>query len=80
MLIQSRLRSHFSGVFTTRELRLAGVFITGVSFLTPGSYFTNFKEHTTILKGSINLKIDWGHFIYLRTCDFCDLSIFAKIA
>jgi hypothetical protein len=39
------------------ELRLAGVSITGESFWTPGSHFTDFKEHTTIFKGSIILKI-----------------------
>jgi hypothetical protein len=45
------------GVFTTQELRLAGEFIIRESFWTPGSHFTDFKEHTTILKGSIILKI-----------------------
>ncbi len=49
--------SRLPGVFTTGELRLAGVFITRESFWTPGSHFTDFKEHTTILKGSIILKI-----------------------
>jgi hypothetical protein len=42
--------SRLPGVFTTRELRLSGLFITEESFLTPGSHFTDFKEHTTILK------------------------------
>jgi hypothetical protein len=38
-------------------LRLTGVFITGESFWTPGSHFTDFKEHTTIFKGCIIPKI-----------------------
>ncbi len=46
-----------SRVFTTGELRLPGVFITRESFWTPGSNFTDFKEHTTIFKWSIILKI-----------------------
>jgi hypothetical protein len=45
-------------VFTTRELRLPGVFITKKSFWTPRSRITDFKEHTTTLKGSVILKID----------------------
>ncbi len=68
MLVQRTLRSQLPGVFitgesrlpgvfTTGELRLAGVFITGESFWTPGSHFNDFKEHTTIFKGSITLKI-----------------------
>jgi hypothetical protein len=44
-------------VFTTGELRLPGVFITKESFWTP-SRITDFKEHTTIFKGSVILKID----------------------
>jgi hypothetical protein len=58
-------------VFTTAELRLAGVFITGESIWTPGSHFTDFKEHTTILKGSIILKIVCRLLNSLGTCDLC---------
>ncbi len=36
------------GVITTGESRLLGVFITGESFWTPGSCFTDFKDHTAI--------------------------------
>jgi hypothetical protein len=35
-----------------------------------GKSFSDFKEHTTIFKGTIMLKIDVGYFIYLGTCDF----------
>ncbi len=45
-------------VFTTGESRLPGVFITGESFWTPGSRFTDFKNHTAIFKGIIILKIN----------------------
>ncbi len=45
-------------VFTTGESRLLGVFITGESFQTPGSCFTDFKDHTAIFKGIIILKIN----------------------
>ncbi len=71
MLIQRTLRSRSPSEFTTGELRLAGVFITGESFWTPGSHFTNFKENTTIFKGSINIKLTVGYFNYLGTCDLC---------
>ncbi len=50
--------SRLPDVFTTRESRLPSVFITGVSFRTLGSRFTYFKEHITIFKGTIILKID----------------------
>jgi hypothetical protein len=50
--------SRLPGVFTTGESRLPGVFITGESFWTPGSRFTDFKEHITIFKGTIIQKID----------------------
>jgi hypothetical protein len=53
-------------VFTTGELRLPGVFITKESFWTP-SCITHFKEHRTIFKGSVILKID------------CRLLIFEKL-
>jgi hypothetical protein len=74
MLVQSTLGSRFPGVFITGEsrlhvvfitgeLKLPGVLITGESsrewFWTPGSHFTDFKEHTAIFKGSIILKIDY---------------------
>jgi hypothetical protein len=69
MLVKSTLRSRLPGVFitgesrlpcvfNTGESRLPGVFITGELFWTPGSHFTDFKEYTTILKGSIILKIN----------------------
>jgi hypothetical protein len=44
-------------VFTTRELRLPSEFINGETF-ERGKLLTNFKEHTTICKGIIILKID----------------------
>ncbi len=61
------------GVFTTRESRLANLFITGKSFWTPGSHFTDFKEHRTIFRGSIMLKIDCRllYCNYLGTCVLC---------
>jgi hypothetical protein len=46
------------GVFTTGESGLSGVFITGESFWTLGSRYTEFKEHITIFKDTIILKID----------------------
>jgi hypothetical protein len=55
-------------VFTTGELRLSGVFITKESFWTPRSRITDFKEHTTIFRGSLILKID------------CRLLMFEKLA
>jgi hypothetical protein len=63
--------SRLPGVFTTGELRLTGVFTTGELFWTPGSHFTDFKEHITIFKGSVILKIDVGYFNSLGTCDLC---------
>jgi hypothetical protein len=53
MLVPSTPRSRLSG-----DSRLPGVFVTGESFWTPGNRFTDFKEHTTIFKGTIILKID----------------------
>jgi hypothetical protein len=44
-----RLRS----VFSIGESRLPGVFSAGESFWTSGNRFTNFKDHTTICKGTI---------------------------
>jgi hypothetical protein len=87
MLVQSTLRSRLPGVFitgelrladvfTTGELRLAGVFTTGESFWTPGSHFTDVKEHITIFKGSVILKIDCRLLYLLGNMRF----MFAKIA
>ncbi len=45
-------------VFTTGELRLPGVFITKELFWTLRSRITDFKEHATIFKGSVILKIN----------------------
>ena len=45
-------------LFTTGELRFPCVFITKELFWTPRSRITDFKEHTTIFKGSVILKID----------------------
>jgi hypothetical protein len=45
-------------VFAIGELRLPGVFITKESFWTLRSRITDFKEHTTIFKGSVILKMD----------------------
>ncbi len=52
---------------------LPGVFVTGESFWTPGSHFNNFKEHTSIFKENVMLKIycglpltNWGHVSMLR--------------
>jgi hypothetical protein len=56
MLVRNISRSQLPDVFTTGELRLNGVFITGESFWTPGSCYTDFNEHTTIFK--VILKID----------------------
>jgi hypothetical protein len=50
--------SRLPGVIIAAELRLPGVFITGESFSTLGCHFTDFKEHTTIFKGNVILKID----------------------
>jgi hypothetical protein len=54
---ESRLRGVFTtgelrhpGVFTTGESRLPSVFITRELFWTPGSRFTDFKEHATIFR------------------------------
>jgi hypothetical protein len=63
--------SRLPGVFTTGESRLLGVFITGESFWTPGSCFTDFKDHTAIFKGIIILKINWGYFNSIGTCNLC---------
>jgi hypothetical protein len=68
--------SRLPGVFTTGELRLAGVFTKGESFWTPGSHFTDFKEHITIFKGSVILKIDCRLLKLLGDMRF----MFAKIA
>jgi hypothetical protein len=45
-------------VFTTGELIFPGVFITKELFWTLRSRITDFKEHTTIFKGSVILKIE----------------------
>ena len=71
MLLQSTLRSRLPGVFTTGELRLAGIFITGESFWTPGSRFTDFKEHITIFKGTIIQKIESRILNYIGTFKLC---------
>jgi hypothetical protein len=65
MLIPNTPRSRLPGLFITGELRLPGVLIIGElrlkapwchhsreSFWTPGSRFTDFKEHTTVLDGA----------------------------
>ncbi len=56
--------SRLPGVFITGGSRLTSVFITGELFWTPGSHFTDFKEHTTIFNGSIILKIDCKESFY----------------
>jgi hypothetical protein len=63
--------SRLPGVFTTRESRLASVFITGELIWTPESHFIDFKEHTTIFKGSIILKLNCRLLNFLRTCALC---------
>jgi hypothetical protein len=53
----------------TREWRRP--FMTGESFWTTGSRFTDFKEHTTIFKGTIILKTDCRLLLPLRSCNVC---------
>jgi hypothetical protein len=79
MLGQSTPRSRLpKGVFITGELGLPGVFMIGESFWTLGSHFTNFREHATILKGFVILKID-SRLFYIRV-PWDILFMFEKIA
>jgi hypothetical protein len=64
-------KSGLPSIFTIGESRHPSVFITGESFWTPWSHFTDFKEHTTIFKGIIILKIDHRLLNYLEACDLC---------
>ncbi len=57
MLLPNTPRSWLPGVFIIGESRLPGVFTTVESFWTPGSHFTYFKEHTTIFKDNLILKM-----------------------